>query len=56
MAPVITAIMPESLKGLNLDNLELCTLEATVVTGLEDVRMLKVVLGLDHYATYFFFI
>lgn len=37
MAPIITSIVPERLKGLNVDNPDLCTLEATVVTGLEDV-------------------
>lgn len=40
MAPVITTLMPEKLKGLNVDDRNLCTLEATVVTGLEDVRIL----------------
>lgn len=37
MAPQINAIEPSSLKGLSPDNPDLCTLEATVVTGLEDV-------------------
>lgn len=39
MAPVIKCIVPEKLKGLRSDNPDLCTLEATVVTGLEDVRI-----------------
>ncbi|KAK3895897.1 hypothetical protein Pcinc_000505 [Petrolisthes cinctipes] len=37
MAPVITDINPNSLKGLNKDNNNICTLEATVITGLEDI-------------------
>ncbi|XP_068220241.1 tRNA (guanine(6)-N2)-methyltransferase THUMP3-like [Palaemon carinicauda] len=37
MAPVITAIDPSRLSGLLESNPGICTLEATVVTGLEDV-------------------
>ncbi|XP_042880942.1 THUMP domain-containing protein 3-like [Penaeus japonicus] len=37
MAPIISEINPEFLEGLNPENRKLCTLEATVVTGLEEV-------------------
>ncbi|XP_037790531.1 THUMP domain-containing protein 3-like [Penaeus monodon] len=37
MAPIISEINPRLLGGLDPENRELCTLEATVVTGLEEV-------------------
>lgn len=37
MAPVITELDPDDLRGLKRENQSICTLEATVITGLEDV-------------------
>ncbi|KAG0717610.1 hypothetical protein GWK47_008000 [Chionoecetes opilio] len=39
MAPDITAIDPARLSGMITDNPDLCTLEATVVTGFEDQKV-----------------
>ena len=54
MAPEITGIDPSSLKGLNPNNPNLCTLEATVVTGLEDVSTLVKYLVIFTLHVYFY--